>query len=51
MTLDNTNQLTVLGVTNLNLPLNPSGVKLRQSAAPTNAPPAASSTNGIPEIL
>jgi len=50
MVLDSTNQLTVLGVTNLSLLLNPSG-----APPPTNAPPVSSpsapSTNSLPEIM
>jgi DNA/RNA endonuclease YhcR with UshA esterase domain len=49
--LDSTNQLTVLGVTNLSLFLNPPIVPATNApsiSTPTNAPP---STNGIPEII
>ena len=44
--LESTNQLTVLGVTNLNLFLNPPLV-VPAISSPTNAP----STNSIPEIM
>lgn len=43
--LDSTNQLTVLGVTNLSLFLNPT------AASATNSPPSAPSTNSFPEIM
>jgi DNA/RNA endonuclease YhcR with UshA esterase domain len=52
--LDSTNQLTVVGVTNLSLFLNPSGTSTTNAPAipsPTKAPPVAPSTNGIPEIV
>jgi DNA/RNA endonuclease YhcR with UshA esterase domain len=43
--LDSTNQLTVFGVTNLSLFLNPA------IASPANAPTTMPSTNGFPEIM
>jgi DNA/RNA endonuclease YhcR with UshA esterase domain len=43
--LDNTNQLTVIGVTNLELLLKP-----KIAPMPTNAPPSVQSTN-LPEIM
>ena len=52
--LDSTNQITVLGVTNLSLLLQPPGESTTNTPAtpsPTKAPPAAPSTNDIPEIL
>jgi DNA/RNA endonuclease YhcR with UshA esterase domain len=51
--LDSTNQLTVLGVTNLSLFLNPPVTMTNAPAisTPTNAPPSAPSTNSIPEIM
>jgi DNA/RNA endonuclease YhcR with UshA esterase domain len=52
--LDSTNQLTVVGVTNLSLFLNPPVAPTTNAPAistPTNAPPSAPSTNGIPEIM
>jgi hypothetical protein len=52
--LDSTNQITVLGVTNLSLLLKPPGESTTNTPAmpsPTKAPPAALSTNDIPEIL
>jgi DNA/RNA endonuclease YhcR with UshA esterase domain len=51
--LDSTNQLTVLGVTNLSLFLNPAGLTNSAPAisSPTNAPPVAPSTNNLPEIM
>jgi hypothetical protein len=54
MVLDSTNQLTVLGVTNLTLFLAPHGKSMTSVPAiapPTNAPPSAPSTNGLPEIM
>lgn len=54
MVLDSTNQLTVLGVTNLTLFLTPHGKSVTSVPAitpPTNAPPAAPSTNSLPEIM
>ena len=54
MSLDSTNQLTVLGVTNLSLFLTPRGTSAASAPAnpsPTNAPPVAPSTNGVPEIM
>jgi hypothetical protein len=50
MVLDSTNQLTVLGVTNLNLLLKPA-ISTPAIPSRTNAPPAEGLTNGIPEIL
>jgi DNA/RNA endonuclease YhcR with UshA esterase domain len=51
--LDSTNQLTVLGVTNLSQFLNPPVATTNAPAisSPTNAPPTIPSTNGIPEIM
>ena len=52
--LDSTNQLTVLGITNLSLPLNPPGASTTNFPAtpsPANAPPVAPPTNGFPEIF
>lgn len=51
--LDSTNQLTVLGVTNLSLFLNPvaRAIKTPLTPSPTNAPPATPSTNSFPEIM
>jgi DNA/RNA endonuclease YhcR with UshA esterase domain len=51
--LDSTNQLTVVGVTNLSLFLNPPVATTNAPAipSPTKAPPVAPSANGIPEIL
>jgi DNA/RNA endonuclease YhcR with UshA esterase domain len=52
--LDSTNQLTVLGVTNLSLFLNPSGTPATSVPAIsslTNTPPVAPSTNSLPEIM
>jgi len=54
MSLDSTNQLTVVGVTNLSLFLTPTVAPTTNAPAistPTNAPPVAPSTNGIPEIM
>ena len=54
MVLDSTNQLTVLGVTNLSLFLNPSGAAAATAPAvspPANAPASAPSTNSLPEIM
>lgn len=54
MSLDSTNQLTVLGVTNLSLLLNPPGASMTNApttSSPTNAPSAAPSTNSFPEIF
>ena len=54
MALDSTNQLTVLGVTNLSLFLNPPVLSKTNAATiplPANAPPSAPSTNGLPEIM
>jgi len=54
MVLDSTNQLTVLGVTNLSLLLNPPAAStsgIQAVPPPTNAPPAAPATNSIPEIM
>jgi DNA/RNA endonuclease YhcR with UshA esterase domain len=54
MVLDSTNQLTVLGVTNLSLFLAPHGISATNAPAvssPANAPPSAPSTNGLPEIM
>jgi len=48
MVLDSVNQLTVLGVTNLNLLLNPVAPA---TSAPANSSPAAPSTNSFPEIM
>jgi DNA/RNA endonuclease YhcR with UshA esterase domain len=52
--LDSTNQLTVLGVTNLSLFLNPSAaptIIVPAISSPTKAPPSAPSTNNLPEIM
>ena len=54
MSLDNTNQLTVLGVTNLSLLLNPPGASTSNApttSSPTKAPTAEPSTNSFPEIF
>lgn len=54
MVLDSTNQLTVLGVTNLSLFLAPhrtSAATVPAISSPTNAPPPAPSTNSISEIM
>jgi DNA/RNA endonuclease YhcR with UshA esterase domain len=53
MSLDSTNQLTVLGVTNLELFLKPvePATSAPATPSPTNAPPAAPSTNSLPEIM
>lgn len=53
MSLDSTNQLTVLGVTNLSLLLNPRGATTTNAAtaSTTNAPPSTSATNTISEIF
>ena len=50
MSLDSTNQLTVLGVTNLSLFLNPP-IAAPAIPSPTNAPPSPPSVNSIPEIM
>jgi len=47
--LDSTNQLTVLGVTNLSLFLNP--VSTAKGAPETSSPTKAPSTNSLPEIM
>jgi DNA/RNA endonuclease YhcR with UshA esterase domain len=53
MSLDSTNQLTVIGVTNLELFLKPvePATSAPATPSPTNAPPAALSTNSLPEIM
>ena len=53
MSLDSTNQLTVIGVTNLELLLKPvaPATSVPANPAPTNAPPAAPSSNGLSEIM
>ena len=53
MSLDSTNQLTVLGVTNLELFLKPVAPTTSAPTNPslTNTPPAAPSTNSLPEIM
>jgi hypothetical protein len=50
MPLGSTDQLTVVGVTNLELFLKPKTVAPATSQ-PTSPPPATPATNGIPEIL
>ncbi|HEX3856138.1 MAG TPA: hypothetical protein VHY30_02445 [Verrucomicrobiae bacterium] len=53
MSLDSTNQLTVIGVTNLEFflkPVEPAASGPTNSLS-TNAPPAALSTNSLPEIM
>jgi len=47
--LDSTNQLTVLGVTNLSLFLNP--VSATKGAPATSSPTKVPSTNSLPEIM
>jgi DNA/RNA endonuclease YhcR with UshA esterase domain len=53
MSLDSTNQLTVIGVTNLELLLKPvaPAVSVPPTSSPTNVPPVAPSTNSLPEIM
>jgi DNA/RNA endonuclease YhcR with UshA esterase domain len=53
MSLDSTNQLTVIGVTNLGLFLKPvaPAASVPANPSPVNAPPSATSTNGLPEIM
>jgi hypothetical protein len=50
MLLDSPDQLTVIGVTNLELFLKPK-TAAPATSQPTNAPPATPATNGFPEIL
>ena len=52
--LDSTNQLTVIGVTNLELFLKPAetaATNTPAAASPTNAPGTPPSTNSLPEIM
>ena len=51
MSLDNTNQLTVIGVTNLELFLKPKIEPAPAISPSTNAVPSAPSTNSFPEIM
>jgi DNA/RNA endonuclease YhcR with UshA esterase domain len=53
MSLDSTNQLRVIGVTNLELFLKPvvPAASVPTNSLFTNAPPAALSTNSLPEIM
>jgi DNA/RNA endonuclease YhcR with UshA esterase domain len=53
MSLDSTNQLTVIGVTNLELFLKPitPAASVPSTQSPTNVPPVAPSTNSLPEIM